>query len=397
MTSQRQLLLGMFLLIALSVLGFYTLFLSDVKLFGDSTRLVVHFPAAKGLREGDSVQLAGMRIGRVRSLTYDPAAADDRRITVTLLLDNQVELRETYSIVIRDATLLGGRVVAIEPGPQGSAVLDPARFDDLVGTIQGDPFAVLEDVGELFQRNGDRIDSLFEDLSATVAELREGGAASDLNKALDDLARAAENAAQVSDDLRAGKGALGALLTEESTELYDTWLGAGRELENTARAAREGEGLLPRLFNDPELAEEVRRAISRAETAFDGVAEFTTSVREGEGLVPRLINDQELAEKFEKIVDDVGGFTASLSNEEGTLQRLFTSDEIYTSINQISADLAQVSSQLAEGRGTLGRIIMEEGLYTEIELAMKTLNRTLEDLREAAPVSTFTSLLFSAF
>ncbi len=397
MTSQRQLLLGMFVLIALSVLGFYTLFLSDVKLFGESARLIVHFPEAKSLREGDSVQLAGMRIGRVRSLTYDAAAPDDRRITVTLLLDQDVELRDDYEITIRDATLLGGRLVAIEPGPAGAAPIGPERYDDLTGSIQPDPLTALRDLGEVFQRNGERIDAIFQGLEEMIDELRAGGVAQDLNTTFDELARAAENAAAISDELRAGRGALGALLGDESRELYDTWLNAGRELESTAREAREGEGLLPRLFNDAEFAEEARAAVGRAEAAFDGIAELTDSVRDGEGLLPRLINDGELAQKFEVIVDDVGGFTAGLSNGEGTLQRLLSSDELYSDIAAIGENLAQVSGQLARGEGTLGRLIQDDGIYTELELAMKTLNRTLEDLREAAPVATFTSLLFSAF
>ena len=58
MKKQRQLLLGIFFAVALSVLAAYTLFLTDVHFFTEPTREVVYFPEAYGLREGDPVQVS---------------------------------------------------------------------------------------------------------------------------------------------------------------------------------------------------------------------------------------------------------------------------------------------------------------------------------------------------
>ena len=40
---------------------------------------------------------------------------------------------------------------------------------------------------------------------------------------------------------------------------------------------------------------------------------------------------------------------------------------------------------------------MDDELYQELRRAMGTVTRTLEEFREAAPVTTFTNVLFGAF
>ena len=42
-------------------------------------------------------------------------------------------------------------------------------------------------------------------------------------------------------------------------------------------------------------------------------------------------------------------------------------------------------------------IVMEEELYIEVERALGLITRSLEEYREAAPVTTMTSVLFGAF
>ncbi|HKX45145.1 MAG TPA: MlaD family protein, partial [Planctomycetota bacterium] len=123
MSSTRHLALGLFVLLALGVLSAYTIFLSGMNVFGDVELWTVQFPEANGLRPGDPVRVAGMRVGRVQSLAFDPNAPEAERITVELRLDQPIELREGYEIRIEETTLLGGRNVDIEPGPAGAAPL----------------------------------------------------------------------------------------------------------------------------------------------------------------------------------------------------------------------------------------------------------------------------------
>ena len=51
----------------------------------------MYFPEAYGLREGDPVQVSGLRIGRVKELDFDINGAPRKRIRAVLLLDKQVD------------------------------------------------------------------------------------------------------------------------------------------------------------------------------------------------------------------------------------------------------------------------------------------------------------------
>src|SRR5262245_42208788 len=100
-TNQRQLLLGIFFILALSILAFYTLFLTDMHVFSKPILMTVYFPDANGLREGDPVQVLGARIGRVKELSFDTVAEPRRRIRTVLSLEREIELLEGASISIR--------------------------------------------------------------------------------------------------------------------------------------------------------------------------------------------------------------------------------------------------------------------------------------------------------
>lgn len=393
----RHFYVGLFVIVTLVVLGFYTLFMADVALFGGRQEVRVQFESAGGLREGDSVLLAGRRTGRVLRLTYDPAAPRAQRITAVITLEEGVELREGYSIRIVEATALGGRRIEIEPGEPGSVAV--ALDSALTGEVAPGLFESLAGFGEAFSGEGD---GLMAKVDRIVTELDEGGAAKNLNTSLENFASASEDIAKLTDDLAAGRGTLGALFA--SNELYDTFLATGKdvqeaatEVEATFSAAREGEGLLPALLNDPELKTEGSDLVKSASATFENLEGVTADIRAGKGLVGKLLGDEATAESGANIVANLEKVSKDLADGKGTIGRLFASDELYVNANKTFADLASVTDKLAKGEGTMGKLFMDDELARELNLAVKTLTRSLEDYREAAPVSTLTSVLFSAF
>ena len=55
MTAQRQTLIGLFFVVVTGILGWFTLFKSDLSLFAESFPMTAYFDAGGGLHEGDSV------------------------------------------------------------------------------------------------------------------------------------------------------------------------------------------------------------------------------------------------------------------------------------------------------------------------------------------------------
>ncbi len=378
MNAQRQFVLGVFFVIALSTLAFYTLFLTEFSLFGEPIQITADFPEAHHLREGDPVLVAGKRIGRVKEITYHPDRGL-RRIQVVMNLDQEIEILTGYRIAIEESTFLGGRNVDIDPGPGGAPPLVLPPGEAYLGVVQRNPIAALQEVGNLITDNSDSVTSFFRSLDLILLEVRKGEGAvgraiydpklgEDLVASVADFRATVENARAISDQVRSGEGNLGKLVYDES--LYQTFRSTVESLQTIAADLQQGRGVLGALIYDDPLAEELRSVVKNFDAFSADLSELTDGVQAGEGLVGRLMKDPELARSL---------------------------DETITNFRVASEDLKGVASAVRGTDGSLGKLINDPELYDEALIALRLLTRSLEDYREAAPVSGFTSVLFGAF
>lgn len=394
MNQRKQIALGTFFLAVLALLAYATLFLTDFRVFRDSHDMVVSFREANGLRSGDSVLVAGIRKGRVTQLAYDPTAVIERRVTVSLSLEEEVALREGFRIEIEEATLLGGRQIAIDPGPPEGREVPPGTT--LFGNVAGNALA---GISRLIEENREAFDKILDNITVFTGDLREGrgtlgrlasdpALADQVSSAVARFEAFSDNAAVLTGDLREGKGAVGKLLTDEAlgTQLSDIAERLSRITEDVAAftaGLSESKGILPQLVNDEALATEVREVVS-------DVREAMAKVNSGEGNLGRLIHDGEAMEHITSIF-------AKVDRGEGDLGALVNSTEVYDRLASIADDLAEVSAGLRAGRGTVGKLLVDDQLYVDLERAVQLVIRSLEEYREAAPVTTFSSVLFGAF
>ena len=72
-------------------------------------------------------------------------------------------------------------------------------------------------------------------------------------------------------------------------------------------------------------------------------------------------------------------------------------EKIVANVKTASEDPNTVVAHVRMGEGSLGKILMDQELYDEALKSVKLLTRSLEDYREAAPITAFTGVLFSAF
>lgn len=79
---------------------------------GDTARYTATFGNVLGLRVGDDVRMAGVRVGRVDAIELDP----DRRAKVTIRIQARQHLTTTTKALIRYQNLIGQRYVALAPG-----------------------------------------------------------------------------------------------------------------------------------------------------------------------------------------------------------------------------------------------------------------------------------------
>lgn len=394
MNQRKQIALGTFFLVVLALLGYATLFLTDFRMFRESYAMVVSFREANGLRPGDSVLVAGIRKGRVLQLAYDPTAVLERRVTASLSMDEAVVLRDGFTIEIEDATLLGGRQISIDPGPpEGREV--PAGTT-LFGSVAGNALA---GISKLIEQNREAFTTIVENVTAFTGDLREGrgtlgrlasdeGLADQVSSAVARFEVFSDNAAELTTGLREGRGAMGKLLTDEELagqfdEIGERLAAITRDVSAFTAGLPEGKGLLPRLIEDEVLATDFSETLADLRAAM-------AKIDSGEGNLGKLVHDSTA-------MDHITSIFAKVDSGEGDLGALVNRTEVYDRLASIADDLSEVSAGLRAGRGTVGKLLVDDQLYVDLQRAVELVIKSLEEYREAAPVTTFTSVLFGAF
>ncbi len=132
MPANRALELGTGLFVAL---GFAALFFLTTQLPGSGLRwgaetgyrLTAKFDNVGDLREGSPVAMAGVRVGRVASVAFDP---NDFRAVVTLRIDPRYNrIPEDSDASIQTQGLLGGKFVGIGPGGSDTFLKDGGQLE----------------------------------------------------------------------------------------------------------------------------------------------------------------------------------------------------------------------------------------------------------------------------
>ena len=76
-------------------------------------QISANFSKIGGLKEGDPVQISGVKIGQIANVTLDPKTYLAK---VTMEIDNHVQVPDDSAATINSQSLLGGLALGIEPG-----------------------------------------------------------------------------------------------------------------------------------------------------------------------------------------------------------------------------------------------------------------------------------------
>ena len=143
MTQTRtEIIVGFFVLVGIACLGYLAIKLGKLEVLGNSGYMVyADFPSVAGLKIGDPVELAGVKVGRVDAMVL----ADDRA-RLQLRVQDDVKLQEDAIASVRARGLIGDKFVLITPGasdkivPPGGKIREtesPPDIPDLIGKIVG--------------------------------------------------------------------------------------------------------------------------------------------------------------------------------------------------------------------------------------------------------------------
>ena len=103
---------GVFVLAGLLALGYLSIKLGKLELFGAAGYTVsAEFPTVGGLKPGAVVEIAGVEVGRVLKIYLK-----DYQAVVVMRIDPHVQLQEDAIASIRTKGLLGEKYIRISPG-----------------------------------------------------------------------------------------------------------------------------------------------------------------------------------------------------------------------------------------------------------------------------------------
>jgi phospholipid/cholesterol/gamma-HCH transport system substrate-binding protein len=140
--TRSEIVVGFFVLIGILCLGYLAIKLGKLEVMGSSGYTVyADFSSVAGLKVGDPVEIAGVKVGRVDGLQL----ADDRA-RLELRLQDNVKLQEDVIASVRSRGLIGDKFVLISPGasdkviPSGGKIREtdsPPDITDLIGKFVG--------------------------------------------------------------------------------------------------------------------------------------------------------------------------------------------------------------------------------------------------------------------
>lgn len=125
-------LVGVVVLVAAGGFLAYLLVVGDARPAPDGYPLTARFGQVGGLRVGDDVRVAGVRVGRVDRISLQP---DTYLAVAELQISPQTRLPADSSARVTSDGLLGGAHVAIEPGGETTMLTAGGEITNTQGAV----------------------------------------------------------------------------------------------------------------------------------------------------------------------------------------------------------------------------------------------------------------------
>jgi phospholipid/cholesterol/gamma-HCH transport system substrate-binding protein len=296
--------------------------------------LKTRFGNVAGLNTGAPVRVAGFEVGSVKKMEF---AGEQVDITLEVNKDQQSRITDQSVAKLGSVSLLGQAAVDITPATQGTPIPEWGYV------ASGRPPAQFSDITD--------------QASQGIAELT-----------------------KVLSDVRAGKGTVGKLMTDD--ELYTQLRTFVATAGDVVRGVQQGQGTIGKLLKDRQTADALEAAVKNLET-------MTREINAGEGSIGKLLKDDTFARSLTDTTANLRDFsgsardmTARLNRGEGTAGRLLTDATLFNRLNAVSERLDQLLNHLNEGQGTAGQLLKDKQLYENMNGAVADLRMLLSSIQK---------------
>jgi phospholipid/cholesterol/gamma-HCH transport system substrate-binding protein len=295
--------------------------------FSSSYKLNTKFKDVQGIKTGAIVRVAGVEVGKVTSIDFVGAEV---QVVMKVSTENQSRITDQSRASIGSLSLLGEPIIEISPSSSGRPLKDGDFIESARTTGQ------ISDVAE----------NATQALEETTALVRQ---------------------------IRAGKGTVGKLFTDD--QMYRELNELVASTQAVTASINRGNGTLGRLIRDPV-------AYDRANAALANLQDVTRRIAAGEGSLGHLLRDDQLAKSLTSTSDNLDKVTGRLTRGEGTAGKLLTDQQLYDRFNSIAARIDKMATDLEQGQGSAGQLIHDKQLYENMNGAANELRSLIGDIRK---------------
>ena len=112
--QHTEILVGIFILVGIIVITFLALRMGDFGLLNNTQYIIkAEFTSASGLKKGAHVEMAGVSIGKVKNIIFNP---ETYLAEVYIAIENNIKIPEDSTASIRTAGIIGDKFLKISPG-----------------------------------------------------------------------------------------------------------------------------------------------------------------------------------------------------------------------------------------------------------------------------------------
>ncbi|MGD9342966.1 MAG: outer membrane lipid asymmetry maintenance protein MlaD [Desulfuromonadales bacterium] len=128
-----EIVVGLFMIAGFLCFAWLSIQLGDIDVFGPKTYSVsAKFGSVSGLKSGAIVEIAGVQVGKVTEISFDP---DDYAAQVVMSINQGVVLQDDSIASVRTAGIIGDRYIDISPGGSDELLGDGGRIFETESAI----------------------------------------------------------------------------------------------------------------------------------------------------------------------------------------------------------------------------------------------------------------------
>jgi phospholipid/cholesterol/gamma-HCH transport system substrate-binding protein len=295
--SQQTIRVGLFFLLGVALAWITFESLSGGQIFKKKGyTLVAPFANLKGLKTGDDILMAGVKIGSVAQTRLG-----QQRVEAVLSIDPKVQIPIDAVASVETSSLLGSQHLAVS---FGQATTSLKEGDEIKTKNTVDMNEVIAQLGSL----GAKLESVADGVSKALGG-GEGGSSM--------------------------FGKLDQMVTENGPKLSETL----SNLQDITNKIKNSEGTIGKLVNDPKLhdellvsVQEIKQAASDARTFMNDAKTIVADVKSGKGTLGVLLYDQAAADNIKVTTANLRSISDKINNGQGTLGKLISDDGLYKDV-----------------------------------------------------------------